>query len=57
MVAAFAPAEGPAQGVAFAFRLVDVVDDGIVNADIAEDTIVDVAALLDEMEETPMSCQ
>jgi hypothetical protein len=56
-MAAFAPVGRPEEGVAFAFRLADIVDDGIVDANVAEDTIMDIAVTLDEVEEVPINCQ
>jgi hypothetical protein len=44
-MAAFALVERPEEGVVFAFGLADVVDDGIMDADVAEDTIIDVAVI------------
>jgi hypothetical protein len=60
-IAAFAPVERPDEGVVLAFGLADGVEEGTVEEEIivlniADDSVLDAAALIDEVEETPVNC-
>jgi hypothetical protein len=53
-MAALALVDRPDKGFVFASGLADVVEDGIVDADVVDENVT---ALLDEVEETPINYQ